>query len=400
DRHHPADRPGEEERDHDDRLRARGRARTGHEPARGDPPRRAAALPPDPDDHACGAVRGDPDDVRQRLRRRAAPAARPGDGRRTGGEPGPDPVHHAGDLPVLRPLRAPRAGPGGGRRRRRDGVVMEPARLNLSELFIRRPVATVLLAVAVVLCGLLALARLPVAPLPQVDYPAIQVSAYLPGASPESMAATVATPLERALGSIPGITRLTSNSSQGSSRIDLRFSLDRNVDDAAREVQAAINTARAQLPSGMPGMPQLRKINPSQAPIMTLALSSATLTPSQVFDVASTVIAQKIAQLPGVGQVQASGSSLPAVRVSLNRGALNQYGIALDEVAGAIRNANALRPLGHVADGERQWQVDASLQLRTAAEYQDLIVAWRDGRPVHLRDVAHVAESTENRYAS
>src|SRR5690606_18161925 len=225
-----------------------------------------AALPPDPDDHAGGAVRGDPDDVRQRLGRRAAPAAGPGDGRRAGGEPGADAVHHAGDLPVLRPLRAPRAGAGHrqrhGRRRRRDGLVMQPARVNLSAIFIRRPVATVLLAAAVVLCGLLALARLPVAPLPQVDYPAIQVSAYLPGASPESMAATVATPLERALGSIPGITRLTSSSSQGSSRIDLQFSLDRDVDEAAREVQAALNTARAQLPSGMPGMPQLRKINP------------------------------------------------------------------------------------------------------------------------------------------
>src|SRR5690606_1698685 len=279
-----------------------------HGPARGDPPRSAAALPPDPDDHACSAVRGDPDDVRQRFGCRTAPAAGPGDGRRATGEPGPDPVHHAGDLPVLRPLRAPRTGRDSGRWRRRDGLTMQPERFNLSEVFIRRPVATVLLAAAVVLCGLLAVVRLPVAPLPQVDYPAIQVSAYLPGASPESMAATVATPLERALGSIPGITRLTSNSSQGSSRIDLRFSLDRDVDDAAREVQAAINTARAQLPSGMPGMPQLRKINPSQAPIMTLALSSATLSPSQVYDVASTVIAQKIAQIPGVGQVEASGS--------------------------------------------------------------------------------------------
>ncbi len=277
---------------------------------------------------------------------------------------------------------------------------MQAPRVNLSQVFIQRPVATVLLAVAVVLCGMLALARLPVAPLPQVDYPAIQISANLPGASPESMAATVATPLERALGSIPGITRLTSSSSQGSSRIDLQFSLDRDVDEAAREVQAAINTARAQLPSGMPGMPQLRKINPSQAPIMTLALSSATLAPSQVYDVASTVIAQKIAQIPGVGQVQASGSSLPAVRVSLDPGALNQYDIALDEVAGAIRGANALRPLGHVAQDDRQWQLEANLQLRTAAEYQQLIVAWREGRPVHLRDVAEVAEGTENRHAS
>jgi multidrug efflux pump len=272
--------------------------------------------------------------------------------------------------------------------------------MNLSRIFITRPVATTLLAVAVVLLGLLALVRLPVSPLPQVDYPAIQVSASLPGASPESMAATVATPLERALGTIPGITRLNSSSNQGSTRIELRFDLDRNVDEAAREVQAAINAARSQLPAGMSGMPQYRKINPSQAPVLILALSSSTHTPGQIYDVASTVIAQKIAQVQGVGQVEAGGSSLPAVRVSLNPMALNQYGIALDDVASSIRNANALRPLGQVAKDDRQWQVEASLQLRTAAQYQGLIVAVRDGRPVHLRDVAQVSEGTENRYAA
>ncbi|MGJ4729829.1 efflux RND transporter permease subunit [Luteimonas sp. SDU101] len=277
---------------------------------------------------------------------------------------------------------------------------MDSQRLNLSRIFIERPVATILLAVAVVLAGILAYRMLPVAPLPQIDYPAIQVSASLPGASPESMAATVATPLERALGTIPGITRISSSSNQGNVRIDLQFTLDRNVDEAAREVQAAINAARAQLPSGMPGMPQYRKINPSQAPILALALSSSTHTPGQVFDVASTIIAQKIAQIPGVGQVEAGGASLPAVRVSLNPSALNQYGIALDEVAGAIRNANALRPLGQVVRDDRQWQIEASLQLRTAAEYRDLIVAWRGDRPVHLRDVAEVNEGTENRYAA
>ncbi|WP_152980523.1 efflux RND transporter permease subunit [Stenotrophomonas ginsengisoli] len=275
-----------------------------------------------------------------------------------------------------------------------------PEPVNLSRTFILRPVATLLLAIAVVLAGILAFVRLPVAPLPQVDYPAIQVSASLPGASPESMAATVATPLERALGTIPGVTRLTSSSNQGNARIDLQFSLERNVDEAAREVQAAINAARAQLPAGMPGMPQYRKINPSQAPVLILALSSASHSPGEIYDVASTVIAQKIAQVPGVGQVEAGGSSLPAVRVSLNPTALNQYGIALDDVAGSIRNANALRPLGQVAAGEQQWQVEASLQLRHAAQYQDLVVAMRDGRPVHLRDVAQVSDGTENRYAA
>jgi multidrug efflux pump len=249
--------------------------------------------------------------------------------------------------------------------------------VNFSRVFIERPVASVLLAVAILLSGLLALGQLPVAPLPQVDYPTIQVQARMPGASPESMAATVATPLERALGTIAGITEINSVSIQGQATINLRFDLDRNVDEAAREVQAAINAARSQLPSGMPGMPSYRKVNPSQAPIMALALSSEVLTPGQVFDVASTIIAQKISQVPGVGSVDVGGSSLPAVRVSLDPNALNQYGIALDEVAGAIRAANTQRPLGSVADERRSWQVEASLQLRTAAEYQPLVIAWR-----------------------
>lgn len=266
--------------------------------------------------------------------------------------------------------------------------------------FVQHPVATLLLSVAVVLAGLLGLRLLPVAPLPQVDYPAINVSASLPGASPESMAANVATPLERALGTIPGLSRIDSASTQGSTQIELQFELGRDVDSAARDVQAAINAARAQLPSGMPGMPQYNKVNPSQAPILALALSSDSLSPGQIFDVASTVIAQKLAQIPGVGEVQVGGSSLPAVRVSLDPNALNQQRIALDDVASAIRTANALKPLGTVASQSRQWQLEASLQLRTAAEYRDLIIAMREGRPVHLRDVAQVSEGVEDRYAS
>jgi len=265
---------------------------------------------------------------------------------------------------------------------------------------VQHPVATVLLAVAVVLAGLLGLRLLPVAPLPQVDYPAINVSASLPGASPESMAANVATPLERALGTIPGLTGIDSASTQGSTQVELKFALGRNVDDAARDVQAAINAARAQLPSGMPGMPQYRKVNPSQAPIMALALSSDSLAPGQIYDVASTVIAQKLAQIPGVGEVQVGGSSLPAVRVSLDPNALNHQRIALDDIAAAIRNANALKPLGTVASQAQQWQLEATLQLRTAAEYRRLIVAMRDGRPVYLEDVAGISEGVEDRYAS
>jgi len=266
--------------------------------------------------------------------------------------------------------------------------------------FVQHPVATVLLAVAVVLAGLLGLRLLPVAPLPQVDYPAINVSASLPGASPESMAANVATPLERALGTIPGLTGIDSASTQGSTQVELKFALGRNVDDAARDVQAAINAARAQLPSGMPGMPQYRKVNPSQAPIMALALSSDSLAPGQIYDVASTVIAQKLAQIPGVAEVQVGGSSLPAVRVSLDPNALNHQRIALDDIAAAIRNANALKPLGTVASQAQQWQLEATLQLRTAAEYRRLIVAMRDGRPVYLEDVAGISEGVEDRYAS
>jgi len=266
--------------------------------------------------------------------------------------------------------------------------------------FVQHPVATLLLSVAVVLAGLLGLRLLPVAPLPQVDYPAINVSASLPGASPESMAANVVTPLERALGTIPGLSRIDSASTQGATQIELQFELGRDVDSAARDVQAAINAARAQLPSGMPGMPRYNKVNPSQAPILALALSSDSLSPGQIFDVASTVIAQKLAQIPGVGEVQVGGSSLPAVRVSLDPNALNQQRIALDDVAAAIRTANALKPLGAVTSQSRQWQLEASLQLRTAAEYRELIIAMREGRPVHLRDVAQVSEGVEDRYAS
>jgi multidrug efflux pump len=272
--------------------------------------------------------------------------------------------------------------------------------VNFSRVFIERPVASVLLSVAILLAGLLALRQMPVAPLPQVDYPTIQVQARMPGASPESMAATVATPLERALGTIAGITEINSVSIQGQTTVNLRFDLDRNVDEAAREVQAAINAARSQLPSGMPGMPSYRKVNPSQAPIMALALSSESMTPGQVFDIASTVIAQKISQIPGVGSVDVGGSSLPAVRVSLDPNALNHHGIALDEVGNAIRAANTQRPLGSVADASRSWQVEASLQLRTAEEYKPLVIAWREGRPVRLGDIATVTEGTENRYAS
>lgn len=272
--------------------------------------------------------------------------------------------------------------------------------MNLSRPFIRRPVASALLATALVLAGALAYGLLPVAPLPQVDFPTIQVNASLPGASPETMAASVATPLERALGSIAGVTAISSTSRQGSTGITLEFALNRNIDDAARDVQAAINAARGQLPAGMPGNPGFRKVNPSQAPIMALALSSPNLAPGRLYDIAATVIAQKLSQIPGVGEVSVGGSSLPAVRVQLNPNALAHHGIALDEVRRAISATNAVMPRGSLEAGDRGWQIQTSGQLRRAADYLPLIIRYRDGAAVRLGDVATVTDSVEDRYSS
>jgi multidrug efflux pump len=272
--------------------------------------------------------------------------------------------------------------------------------MNLSRPFIRRPVASALLAIGIVLLGALAYSLLPVAPLPQVDFPTIQVYAQLPGASPETMAASVATPLERALGSIAGVTNIRSNSSQGSTGITLEFDFDRDIDAAARDVQAALNAARGQLPAGMPRNPSYRKVNPSQAPIMGLALSSPNLSPGDLYDLASTILAQKLSQVSGVGEVQVWGSALPAVRVQLNPNALAHHGISLDEVRRAIGDTNSVRPRGMIEHGDRHWQVQISDQLRRAAEYRPLIIRYRDGAPVRLGDVATITDSVENRYAS
>ncbi len=272
--------------------------------------------------------------------------------------------------------------------------------MNPARAFIQRPIATVLMAVAVVLSGLLAWRLLPVAPLPQVDFPIITVSASLPGASPESMAATVATPLERALGSIDGIISITSSSNQGATQIMLQFELGRDLNDAARDVQAAINAARSQLPSGMPGNPQYRKVNPSQAPVMGLALSSPNLAPSELYDAAASILAQKLSQISGVGEVSVSGASLPAVRVQLDPGALLQYGIALDDVRNAINEANALQPLGLVENDDHRWEVRTSDPLRKASAYRKLVIRHQDGAVVRLEDVAEVSDSVENRYSS
>jgi multidrug efflux pump len=268
--------------------------------------------------------------------------------------------------------------------------------VNLTEAFIRRPVATTLLTAGITLAGAAAFGLLPVAPLPQVDFPTISVQAQLPGASPEVMAATVATPLERALGRIAGVTEMTSSSSLGNARITLQFDLNRDIDGAARDVQAAINAARSQLPTSLPRNPTYRKVNPADAPIMILALTSDTLDRGQLYDAASTILAQRISQASGVGQVTVGGASLPAVRVELNPTALNSYGIALDDVRAALAAANANRPKGSVEEGDRHWQIQANDQAKKASEYIPLIVAYRNGAAVRLADVAEVVDSVED----
>ncbi|WP_420223644.1 multidrug efflux RND transporter permease subunit [Pigmentiphaga litoralis] len=268
--------------------------------------------------------------------------------------------------------------------------------MNLSAPFIMRPVATALLTLAIVLAGVLAFLMLPVAPLPQVDYPTISVSASLAGANPETMASSVATPLERALGSIAGVSEMTSSSSQGSTRITLQFDLSRDIDGAARDVQAAINAARSMLPSALRSNPTYTKRNPSSAPVMVLAMTSKTLDQGQLYDVGSTIMAQRIAQIKGVAEVQVGGSSLPAVRIELNPNLLNQYDIPLDTVRQAVTGANANGPKGVLENDTTHWQVATNGQLRKAAQYQELVVAYRNNAAVRLSDVARVEDSVED----
>ena len=268
--------------------------------------------------------------------------------------------------------------------------------MNIPALFINRPVATTLLTLGVALSGILAFILLPVSPLPQVDFPTISVQAALPGASPETMASTVATPLERSLGVIAGVTELTSSSSQGNARITLQFDLSRDIDGAARDVQAAINAASTLLPTGMPSRPSYRKVNPADAPIMILSLTSATLSRPQMYDAASTILAQKISQIDGVGQVSVGGAALPAVRVELDPPALNRMGIGVESVRAAIAATNANRPKGAVEDNNNHWQILADDQAKVAADYLPLIVAYSNGTAVRLGDVATVVDSSQD----
>ncbi|CUZ54415.1 multidrug efflux RND transporter permease subunit MdtC [Serratia marcescens] len=263
-------------------------------------------------------------------------------------------------------------------------------------LFIHRPVATTLLTLAIAISGAIGFRLLPVSPLPQVDFPVISISASLPGASPETMASSVATPLERALGRIAGVNEMTSMSSLGSTRVILQFDLDRDINGAARDVQAAINAAQSLLPTGMPSRPSYRKVNPSDAPIMILTLTSDTYSQGQLYDFASTQLAQKISQTEGVGDVSVGGSSLPAVRVELNPSALFNQGVSLDTVRQAIANANVRRPQGAVENPQQRWQIQANDALKTAEAYRPLIVHYNNGSTVRLADVAEVNDSVQD----
>jgi multidrug efflux pump len=268
--------------------------------------------------------------------------------------------------------------------------------MNIAEPFIRRPIGTSLLSVAILLAGAIAYRFLPVAPLPQVEFPVIQVQASLPGASPETMASAVATPLERQFGRIAGVTEMTSTSILGNTTVVLQFDLNRSVDAAARDVQAAINAASSQLPSSLPTSPTYRKVNPADAPVMIMAMTSDILPIGRVYDAADSILAQKLAQVEGVGQVVVGGGARPAVRVQADPNLLTQLGLGLEQLSAALRTLNANSPKGDLAGPGRSWSIIANDQLFTADQYRPVIVAYRNGAPVRLGDVARVEESVEN----
>ena len=268
--------------------------------------------------------------------------------------------------------------------------------MNFSSLFVKRPIGTTLLSIGVALAGVAAYFKLPVSPLPQVDVPTITVSAVMAGASPETMASSVATPLERHLGTIADVTEMTSSSSLGSTNITLQFGFNRDIDGAARDVQAAISASRADLPAALRSNPTYRKVNLSDSPILILAMTSNTMSRGQLYDVASTLLQQKISQVPGVGDVSIGGSSLPAVRVEINPTALFKYGVGLEDVRAALSAANANSPKGSIENERLHWQIYSNDQSRSAAEYKKLIIANRNGAAIRLTDVANVIDSVED----
>ncbi|MGC1817752.1 MAG: efflux RND transporter permease subunit, partial [Casimicrobiaceae bacterium] len=268
--------------------------------------------------------------------------------------------------------------------------------MNLSRPFVHRPIGTVLLTAGIALAGIGGFFGLPVASLPAIDLPVISVNASIPGASPDTMASSVATPLERHLGTIAGVNEITSVSSVGATRVTLQFDLSRDIDGAARDVQAAINAARTDLPTTLRANPTYRKVNPSAAPVMILALTSNTKTPGQIYDEASNILNQQLLQVSGVGDVQIGGGSLPAVRVELKPFALNQYGISTEDVRAAIQATNANRPKGLVQGGGRRLQIYTQTPGPHASDYASMVVAWRNGAAVRLRDVADVIDGVED----
>jgi multidrug efflux pump len=268
--------------------------------------------------------------------------------------------------------------------------------VSLSAPFVKRPVATTLLTLGIALTGFFAHLKLPVAPLPRIDFPAISVLATMPGTSPETMAATVVTPLERHLGIIADVTNMNSENSVGQARIDLQFDLNRNIDGAARDVQAAINAARADLPTSLRRNPTYHKSNSIGPPVAVLAMTSDTLTRGQIYDAASTVVKQALSQIEGIGQVTISGSSLPAVRVELNPLALFKYGIGLEDVRAALSSANVRSPESAVEDDHRRFQIYTNDQANRADDYRSLVIAYRGGAAVRLIDVGEVRDSVEN----
>ena len=268
--------------------------------------------------------------------------------------------------------------------------------MSLSTPFIHRPVATTLLAVAIALAGTIAFMVLPVAPLPEIDYPTINVQANLPGASPEIMASSVATPLERQFGRIAGVTEMSSSSYLGSTSISLQFDLNRNIDGAARDVQAAINAARSYLPANLPNNPRYQKVNPGEQPIYVLVLTSDIYDRGGLYDAASTIMQQKLSQIPGVGQVSVGGSSLPAVRVDVNPTQLNSYRLGMQDVKSMLSQQNSNVPKGQIWDGSTTADILANDQLLKADYYKPLIVGYHKGAAIKLSDIADVQDSVEN----
>ena len=268
--------------------------------------------------------------------------------------------------------------------------------MNLSTPFVRRPVATTLISIGIAIAGILAFPRLPVAPLPQVDFPTILVQAQMPGASPETMASSVAGPLENRLGKIAAVSEMTSQSTLGNSRITLQFNIDRDIDGAARDVQAAINAARADLPASLRSNPTYRKVNPADFPIMVLSLTSSTLTQGQLYDSAANIVQQRLSQIQGIGNVDLGGSALPAVRIELQPSSLYKFGIGFEDVRAAVAAANARSPNGVIEEGSRRYQIEANDRASTSHDYRNLIIAYRNNAAVRLSDVARVTDSVED----